>query len=211
MRFNSSGMGGKVRRATARFAVIAGLAAGLASVLSPQAMACSILPPQPPPALLPVIGETEEQFRARQTLHFDGFNALQRQRAQDAERDRQISFWTQAQKAAVVEIVRLETGLEIPNQMMGRGSRATVRPVGWIKGRESMRGRAGRAAFALAHTSFTSCGPSPNWSVFKGQPGDRFVVFFSAGAPGQETTLGVLRPSEIVAGDVTAAMAAQVR
>lgn len=194
----------------ARLALLAGAVVGLALFSSATATACSILPPRLPPALAPMPGESASDFQARQTLHFDGFAALQQQNAGDAVRQRQQDVWTRADKVAVVEIVSVETGVEIPNMPIGRGVRATVKPVGWLKGRPA-KGRAGRTAFTLAHTSYTSCGPSPSWPVFSGQKGDRFLVFLNANAPAQDATMDAIKPSDIVLGDLSTALAFQVR
>lgn len=191
---------------------VRGLAAAAAvAMLALPAQACSILPPPMPPMLAPMIGETESAFQERLTLHLDGFNALQRQKERAAQEDRQTSLWSGAVKVALVEIVSVDTDLEIPNSMMARGVRVRVKPVGWLKGREEVKGRAQRAEFDLAHVDATSCGPSPDWSVFSGKPGERFVVFMSADTPGQSAVTGVVAPADIVDRDLIVALAAQVR
>jgi hypothetical protein len=152
--------------------------------------------------------ETPEAYQARFSQHLDGFNAVQKLRAQEKTLERQKTAWTGAETVAVIEIVSKETGVEIP---VGRGVRARVRPVAWIKGADKLNDKTRRASFTLAHTAFTSCGPAPNWPVFNGVQGDRYVIFLSPGAPAQERALDVLAPNEIVFGDVTAALATQVR
>lgn len=196
----------------AKLALIGATILGLLALSSGPAVACSILPPKMPPMLAPLPDEPEAAYRERQQLHFDGFNALQRQRTQDAERARQADAWTNAVKVAVVELVRVETGP--PNQqtmMMGPSVRASVRPISWIKGRATLSRTQAQAPLTLAYLGYTSCGPYPDWPVFRGKTGDRFVMFFNADAPSQAAALTVYKPADIVVGDVTAALAAHVR
>jgi hypothetical protein len=94
---------------------------------------------------------------------------------------------------------------------MGRGVRSTVKPVGWLKGAAAIKKKTARASFVLRHVSFTSCGASPNWPVFSGKPGDRFVVFLNADAPAQDAVLHVVAPGDIVLAELSVALAAQVR
>lgn len=194
------------RRARAALA-----AAGMSAALGFPAAACSILPPPVPPAPVFVPGESASDYQARAALHIDGFNALQAERTREAVRASQSAAWTGAERVAVVELVRLETGVEIPQQPMGFGARATVKPVGWLKGRAALKKKAARAPFVLAHVSYTSCGASPNWPVFSGKPGDRFVLFLNGEAPSQAAALNVVAPGDIVLPELTQALAAEVR
>jgi hypothetical protein len=198
-------------RVTTRRAVTSIAAAGLVVLSALPAEACSILPPPMPPAPVYVPGESESDYRQRAALHIDGFNALQQQRARDAAREKQLDAWTRARSVAVVEVVRVETDVEIPQSLMGRGVRSTVKPVGWLKGGASVKKRAAWAPFKLAHVGYTSCGASPNWSVFSGKPGDRFVVFLNADAPAQGAVLDVVAPGDIVLAELSIALAAEVR
>jgi hypothetical protein len=199
------------RRLSVRRAIGAVAAAGLAACVSLPAAACSILPPPVPPALVQIPGEAESEYQARASLHFDGFNALQQQRTRDATRERQLNAWTSAQKVAVVELVSLQTDVEIPGDLMGRGARASVKPKGWLKGGATLKKKAARTPFTLAHVSYTSCGPSPSWPVFYGKPGDRFVVFLNDKAPSQAAVVEVVAPADIVLPELTQALAAEVR
>lgn len=186
-------------------------AASLLAIVALPAEACSILPPPVPPAPVYVPGESESDYRERATLHIDGFNALQLQRARDAERENQLDVWTRARSVALVEVVGVETDVEIPQSPMGLGVRSTVKPVGWLKGGSAVKKKAARASFALAHVSFTSCGASPNWPIFSGKAGDRFLVFLNADAPAQDAVLDVVAPGDIVLAELSVALAAQVR
>lgn len=208
MRRCEKAFGAQAAVGAVRLALIAGVAASLVAASASGAAACSILPPPMPPAILPMPGETDADFAARRTLHFDGFNALQAQDARNRAEARQSDLWTRAERVAVVEVVSIETEVEIPNSPMGRGVRTRVKPVGWIKGSAAHKRR---APFMLAHQGYTSCGPSPNWPVFAGAPGDRFMVFLSAAAPSQNAVLDVIKPDEIVLGPLATALAAQVR
>jgi hypothetical protein len=201
----------EVFRSTARRTSFAVVAVGVAAFAVLPAAACSILPPPVPPALAYLAGESESDYRTRADLHVDGFNALQHQRTRDAVRERQLNAWTRAEKVAVVEIVRVETEVEIPQSPMGLGVRSTVKPVGWLKGSKTLTRKTARAPFVLAHVSYTSCGPSPGWPIFSGKPGDRFVVFLNGEAPSQTAALDAVAPGDIVLGELTQALAAQVR
>jgi len=197
--------------ATARRVATGVAAASLVAIVALPAEACSILPPPVPPAPVHVPGESESDYRERAALHIDGFNALQMQRTRDAARESQLDVWTRARSVAVVEVVGVETGVEIPQSPMGLGVRSTVKPVGWLKGGADVKKKAARAPFVLAHVSFTSCGASPSWPVFSGKPGDRFVVFLNADAPAQDAVLDVVAPGDIVLAELSVALAAQVR
>jgi hypothetical protein len=133
------------------------------------------------------------------------------QRARDAERESQLDVWTRARSVALVEVVGVETEVEIPQSPMGLGVRSTVKPVGWLKGGSAVKKKSARGSFVLAHVSFTSCGASPNWPIFSGKAGDRFLVFLNADAPAQDAVLDVVAPGDIVLAELSVALAAQVR
>ena len=196
--------------ATARLVATGVAVASLSAIVALPAEACSILPPAVPPAPVYLPGESESDYRERATLHLNGFNALQMQRARDAARESQLDVWTRARSVALVEVLGVATDVAIPQSPMGRGVRSIVKPVGWLKGGAAVKKKAARASFVLAHVSFTSCGASPDWPIFSGKAGDRFLVFLNADAPAQDAVLGVVAPGDIVLAELSVALAAQV-
>ncbi len=169
-----------------------------------EARACSILPPPMPPALAPMIDESEESYRARRELHMDGFQALQRMKAEDEARARQAQLWESSAAVALVEVKTLTR--DVPtNSPMGRGNRADLKVAGWLKGKGKAR------SLSLAHVDYTSCGPSPQWDVLNGKPGERFVVFFETGAANQAAARGSVLVGAIAEPAIIRALAAKVR
>jgi hypothetical protein len=174
------------------------------------AEACSILPPIPPPALDPLPGETQEEFSARLKLHLDGFQALQQMNAQRTEADRQAALWEASAAVAVVEVKALTR--DIPTDTpMGKGNRVDLKVAGWLKGPAPGAKKGSPKTLSMRQTSFTSCGPMPMWDVFRGEPGDRFVVFFDAGGITHETAREAMATASVVAPAVVQALAARVR
>lgn len=173
-----------------------------ASLVSGEALACSILPPVPPPQVVMIPGESAEAAQERAKLHYDGFAALQEKKARDGEAVRQAELWDASQKVAVVE---LTSAREVTFEPFGTGRAVRVKPVSWLKG------KGGKAPVELAHTSFTSCGASPWWDALAGKPGDRFVVFFTDGPIGQSSVKDAMAAARVTDTRIIAALAGRAK
>ncbi len=181
-----------------------GLAAvvAFAALASGEALACSILPPMPPPQVVMIPGESPEAFEPRAKLHYDGFAALQEKKARDSEAARQADLWDRAARVAVVELV---SAREVSIEPFGTGRAVQVKPVSWLKG------KGGKAPVEIAHTSYTSCGASPWWDALAGKSGERFVVFFTEGPIGQASVMDAMAVGRVTDTRIIAALAGRAK
>jgi hypothetical protein len=187
-----------------------GLACALAALAmggAGQALACSIMMPTTPPQLPMMPNEPEADYRARAELHQAGFIALQEKEQRERVQAHQRESWDGSRAVAVVEVLsRQEIPIGPPGQAYGSGAEVRLRVASWLKG-----SIAGGARLTLAQKDFTSCGPSPNWSVFLGWPGQRFVLFFGTGRLAQDDVRDVVAAADIREPQVIAAIAARAR
>lgn len=174
-----------------------------AAMSAGEAWACSILPPVPPPQMVLIPGEPQEETDARSRLHYDGFAALQEKKARDAEMGRQAALWDGATAVAVVEVLSARDDVKLVPGGTGRGVR--VKPVSWLKGGGDAK------VIDIAHTGFTSCGPMPWWDAIQGQPGDRYIVFFSGEGRKQADMSGTLAARLVADSRVVSALAERVK
>jgi hypothetical protein len=71
------------------------------------------------------------------------------------------------------------------------GLEATLRPA------RALQGPLPRRALVLRQTDYTSCGMSPSWPAFYGQPGQSLIIFATAEDPGQEDVRDVVRVQDL--------------
>lgn len=180
----------------------AGLIASLACTLSlaPSASACVMLPltlwvgDQPP-------GLSEAE--AEQWYEDAYAKAKEEHDRQSTPLALQAGYWN---AATAVVAVRVEAAYKMQKpRTPGSRIMQTVEAVDlvtltWLKGHGEAR------TFQLSVDFYSDCGPSPEWNVIGGRPGQEFVLFLNGREPSQQTVIKSLSTTAIVEPRIREAM-----